>query len=313
MPISLNRIYHPSHRVDDLEATEDFFRRAFGRHSLPRASLVLAGIVKQPLEYPSDYCTFTPIADVFFDSIDPERYIWDGRQVYPSIKKSHLDGYGWAVDDGMQEIWDACQAAGIRLTDQWNNVVDGEEIPSASFKSTPLFWTLEDDTGLRYEFYPTSSILTYDHRAVPGWTLPGVRPDDPLGIQRSSHHTVLTTDLARAMKLFVEILGGEVIAKVENPAWKTQSTFVQLAGEVHELAVVGEGTREHISEDLDERLPLDSYYSISFLVEDLDKATAHLKSCGVDLQWESDAGVVTDPKTSIGVAWGFYANPPYAS
>lgn len=313
MAISLNRIYHPSHRVTSIPEVEDFFRQAFGRHSLPRDSLIMAGVIKQPEDYPSDYCSFTPIADVYFDSIDPELYIWDGEQPYESITKSHLNGYGWAVDDGMQEIWDACQEAGIRLTDQWNNVISGAEIPTASFKATPLYWTLEDDTGLRYEFYPTTSIQSYDPRSLPGWELPPVSRDDPLSIKRSSHHTVLTTDLQRALKLFVEILPGEVIDETEDPALGTRSTFVRLVDDVHELALVGDGASGQVNRDLSERLPLDSYYGISFLVEDLDKAASHLESCGVGLQWRSETGLLTDPGTSIGVSWGFYSEPPYAS
>jgi catechol 2,3-dioxygenase-like lactoylglutathione lyase family enzyme len=312
MPIDLDRIYHPSHRVTSLEETEDFFRAVFGRYSLPRDGLIMSGVIRQPEGYPTDYCSFTPIADVYFDSIDPAKYIWSGDQPYPSIASSHLNGYGWAVNDGMQEIWDACQANGIRLTDQWNNVVEGAEMAGASFKSSPLFWTLEDDTGLRYEFYPTTSIQSYDPRALPGWTLPGVSRDDPLTIKRSSHHTVLTADLPRAVKMFAEILGGEVIGEGENPAWGSRSTYVRLAGDVHELAVVGADAETPAARDLADRLPLDSYYSISFLVEDLDQVKAHLAQRDVALLWSSHDGVVTDPACSIGIAWGFYTAPPYS-
>jgi catechol 2,3-dioxygenase-like lactoylglutathione lyase family enzyme len=309
--ISLNRIYHPSHRVVDLGETEDFFRRVFGRYSLPRAGLIMAGIIRQPEGYPSDYCAFTPIADVYFDSIDPDRYIWSGTQPYPSISAPHLNGYGWAVDDGMQEVWDACRAAGIRLTDQWNNVIGGSELPSASFKATPLYWTHEEDTGLRYEFYPTTSIQSYDPRSLPDWQLPVVSRDDPLGIVRASHHTVLTADPNRASTLFVDILGGKVVTQKTNPAWGTESTFISLAGDIHEIAVVGESATSAVARDLGERLPLDSYYSISFLVADLERTVAHLRRCDVDLQWQSANGVVTDPKASIGVSWGFYEIGPY--
>lgn len=311
MTIKLNRIYHPSYRTNDLEATEEFFRRVFGRHSLPRASLIMAGIIRQPEKYPSDYCTFTPLADVYFDSLDPQKYVWEGRQPYPSTSEPYLDGYGWAVESDMRELAETLRAHGIRLTDQWNNVVEGNEIPSASFKPTALFWTLQEDTGLRYEFYPVTSIQSYDPRALPGWELPDVSRDDPLAIRRSSHHTVLTANITRAKGFFVDVLGGEVVDESFNPAWHSQSTFVRLANDVHELAVIDPDSDVPTAGALRRRLPLDSYHAISFLVADLEKATRHLEASGVGLQWRSRTGIVTDPQTSIGVTWGFYSVPPF--
>ncbi len=311
MSFKLGRIYHPSHRTPDLEGVETFFKKVFGRHSLPRTSLIMAGLVKQPPNFPPDYCVFTPISDLFFDSIAPQKYIWEGRQPYPSITAPYLDGYGWGVDEGIQEIWDACRARGIRLTDQWNNIVVGPTMPSASFKATPLFWTLAEDTGLRYEFYPTESITNYDHRSLPGWTIPPVSDFDPVSIIRTSHHTVLTRDVDRALRLFVEILSGEVIDVRENPVWETRSTFVRLGSDVHEFAVP---SREdsHAARDLALRAPLDSYYSIGFRVADLDRVRSTLAASSVGLLHDSETAVVTDPRTSIGVPWGFYAELPYS-
>jgi catechol 2,3-dioxygenase-like lactoylglutathione lyase family enzyme len=312
MTVRLGRIYHPSHRTPDLEPIERFFREVFGRHSLSRSSLIMAGLVKQAPEYPEDYCTFTPVADLFFDSIVPEKYVWDGKQPYASVSQPYLDGYGWAVDEGMQQIWDACQASGIRLTDQWNNVVEGPVMATASFKPTPLFWTLEDDTGLRYEFYPTDSITNYDHRSVPGWTLPPVSDLDPVSIIRTSHHTVLTNDMPRATKFFVDILGGEILDERENPVWNTRSTFIRIADDVHELAVpIKAGSPA--GEALAKRSPLDTYYSIGFHVADLDKVVRTLERNKVGTIYRSDTAVVTDPATAIGIPWGFYADLPFAT
>ncbi|WP_100809718.1 MULTISPECIES: VOC family protein [unclassified Microbacterium] len=309
MTILLDRIYHPSHRVTDLGEVERFFRTVFGRHSLPRHSLIMAGLVQQPPEFPADYCTFTPIADLFFDSLDPARYVWGGVQRYPSIESPHLDGYGWGVGEGIQEIWDRCRAGGIRLTDQWNQVVDSPVIPSASFKSAPLFWTLQEDTGLRYEFYPASSIGPYDHRSAPGWSLPPVSRHDPLAIVRTSHHTVATRDPVRALRLLVGILGGEIVDVRHNPVWGSESTFVRIGDDTHELAVPLDET-SHLAADLARRDPLDSYYSIGFLVDDLDRVARTLERCGIPWLHRSETAIVSDPAQSIGVPWGFYTDAP---
>ena len=310
MAFKLGRIYHPSHRTPDLESVQTFFREVFGRHSLPRSSLIMAGLVKQPLDFPADYCAFTPISDLFFDSIEPQKYIWKNRQPYASVSEPCLDGYGWGVDEGMQALWDVCQAHGIRLTDQWNNVVEGPVMPTASFKPTPLWWTLQDDTGLRYEFYPSSSITVYDHRTLPGWTIPGVSDFDPLSIIRTSHHTVLTNNPARALTLFVDILGGEVIDERINHAWDTQSTFIRIGTDVHELAVP-RGSDSLVSRALDKRAPLDAYYSLGFHVADLDKVIDTLKRNNIGLIYRSNTAVVADPVQAIGIPWGFYSELPF--
>jgi catechol 2,3-dioxygenase-like lactoylglutathione lyase family enzyme len=311
MTIKLNRIYHPSHRTPDLREVETFFREVFGRHSLPRTSLIMAGLVKQPPAFPTDYCVFTPISDLYFDSLNPEEYVWEGKQPYPTVTEPYLDGYGWGVDTGIQEIWDACQANGIRVTDQWNNIVDGPEMAVASFKPTPLYWTLQDDTGLRYEFYPADSITNYDHRSLPGWTIPPVSDFDPVSIIRTSHHTVMTKDVPRALRLFVDILGGEVIDTRENPVWNSESTFVRLGPDVHEFAIP-QGDDSAAAKTLAKRLPLDAYYSIGFHVADLDKVVGTLEANHVGILFRSDTAVVADPKDAIGVPWGFYSELPYS-
>jgi len=312
MTFKLGRIYHPSHRTPDLESVEVFFRKVFGRHSLPRRSLIMAGLVKQPPEFPADYCAFTPISDLFFDSIEPNKYIWQGRQPYGNVSEPYLDGYGWGVDEGIQEVWDACRARGIRLTDQWNTIVDSHLMPTASFKPSPLWWTLQDDTGLRYEFYPSSSITVYDHRTASGWTIPQVSDFDPVSIIRTSHHTVLTNNLARALTLFVDILGGKIIDEGLNPAWNSKSTFIRLGEDVHEFAVPL-GTNSFAVRALDKRIPLDRYHSIGFHVADLDKVVATLGRNNIGIIYRSDTTVIADPTQAIGVPWGFYSELPFAS
>jgi catechol 2,3-dioxygenase-like lactoylglutathione lyase family enzyme len=310
MTIALNRIYHPSHRTPDLESVESFFRDVFGRYSLPRTGLIMAGLVSQPPEFPADYCTFTPIADLFFDSLVPQKYVWEGKQPYASVAEPYLDGYGWGVDDGLQEIWDACGARGIRRTDQWNNVVDGPDMPTASFKSSPLWWTLQDDTGLRYEFYPTSSITVYDHRTLPGWQTPAVSDFDPVSIIHTSHHTVLTSNPKRALTLFVDILGGTVIDERINPVWNSESTFVRLGPDVHEFAVPIDADSS-AGRSLAKRSPLDAYHSIGFEVADLGKVVDTLKRNNVGIAYQSETAVIADPKQAIGVPWGFYSRVPF--
>ncbi|KAL6230135.1 hypothetical protein BDW75DRAFT_245094 [Aspergillus navahoensis] len=103
MPYKICKLYHPSHRVPDLAEADRFFSSVFGVSSVWRSSLYTKPDPKYPT-YPTDYCIFTPLAEVFFECIGPRKYVIDGVQRYETITKPKLNGFGWAVD-GIEEIW----------------------------------------------------------------------------------------------------------------------------------------------------------------------------------------------------------------
>ena len=116
--------------------------------------------------------------------------------------------------------------------------------------------------------------------------------------------------MARALTLFVDILRGEVIDERINPVWNTQSTFIRIGEDVHEIAVP-HGSDSHASRALDKRSPLDTYYSIGFHVADLDKVIATLKRNNVGIMYRSETAVIANPAHAIGVPWGFYSSLPF--
>jgi catechol 2,3-dioxygenase-like lactoylglutathione lyase family enzyme len=292
-------MYHPSHHVFDLDEAERWFERVFGRPSTSLASM-RRGTSTRP-GYPSDYSTFTPIADVLFDTIDPTRYVLLGVQRYPSIEEPHLKGFGWYVD-GMAELYRALRAKGIRVVSQLDELAEGDDPPVAAGSPMPLYFSLPEDVGLRYEFLPTIRFAP-DPRTAPDWSLPAVSEDDPLGIECCSHHTVLTERPERALQLVVDVLGGVVFHEGPDEARGTSGLSVSLAGSTIEFAVAPDGTAAH--DDWLKDAPNDTYHAITWKVTDLDRVLHHLEACGVRIRACSDHTVVTDPATSLGVPWGF--------
>src|SRR5690606_23318501 len=71
-----------------------------------------------------------------------------------------------------------------------------------------------------------------DPRVQEGWQLPAPSEDDPLGIVRCVHHTVLTTDLDRALRLSVEAMGGVVADQGRDELLGADTTSVRLADSV---------------------------------------------------------------------------------
>jgi len=300
------RMYHPSHRTTSIPGVEAFFRNVFGRESINMLTIRPEPDPAHP-EYPRDYSTFTAISDVWFDSIDPTRYVIDGEQRYEDVTESHLHGTGWAVhQDGIEELYQTLVANGIRCTDQANRLAAPDKAPRASFSTAQLFFTLAEDTGLRYEFYPAKRINTYDPRTDPSWTLPPLSEDDPLGIEFCSHHTVLTTDLPRATRLLVDILGGVVLHETHDDLFGTDSTFVALADGIFELATP---TREgsYTMVDWKRNAPEDTYHAITWKVRDLDRVARHLEAQHIRILAQDDSTLVTQPEDAIGVPWRFTA------
>lgn len=309
MSFKIDRLYHPSHRVPDLPDAERFFQQVFGRDSISLADHQRSrGVPLTDSTYPSDYSFFTPIADVYFDTVDPSRYVINGVQRYPSTSTAYLSGFGWGVQ-GIDDLWSKLLENGISSTDQRNIPWHEPEPPAASFSTMKLFYTEAESTGLRYEFLPTEGIAPADARGNPEWKIPPVSDADPLGIVRCSHHTVLTNNPSRALNLMVTTIGGAVVSESYNDILQTKSTFVKLGDDLFEY---GEPLIEGspAMDNWKERSPFDCYHSLTWQVVDLDRVARHLEKCNVRLRTRTDSIIVTDPEDSIGVPWGFTTSIP---
>jgi catechol 2,3-dioxygenase-like lactoylglutathione lyase family enzyme len=295
----LAMMFHPSHRAPDLDVVGEWFERVFGVPST-RLNKVL-GIPTIDPQNRMDYSAFTTIRDVIFDTIDPRLYVKEGVQRYPTIEKPHLNGFGWYVE-GVADAYRALKAHGYTIVNQRDEPVEGDDPPSADGGGMSMYWLTPEDAGLRYQFLPLFP-FPGDPRVAAGWTLPPISPDDPLGVECCSHHTVLTDRPDRARKLFADALGGTVIHEGRNEARGTDSIYVSLADGVYEFAVPDEGTEAYA--DWKAASPSDTYHSITFKVGDLDKVDEHLKASGVGIRSRSDDFIVTDPETSIGIPFGF--------
>jgi catechol 2,3-dioxygenase-like lactoylglutathione lyase family enzyme len=292
---SVLRMFHPSLRVPSLDEAEEFYARVFGRPST-RMSVML-GMPANP-DRP-DYSTFTPVAEVLLDTIDP-RKLWVGPVPADAEVDPHLHNTGWYVDDP-DAAFRALNAAGITTRTQAGETVTGDEAPKAG-GVVPMFFTDPDQVGQRYQVTVTNAMRS-DARHAEGWTTPEVSPDDPLGIVRCARHTFLTGDPARGLRVALA-LGGTVVDEGRNEVLGATSTYVQLADGVLEYAVPDAGTPA--AADLASREgDQDSYHALTWVVTDLDAAAKHLEAEGVAFRARTDDTLITDPATSLGVPWGF--------
>lgn len=289
---------HPSLHVPDLSEVEAWFKRVFARDSIPFARILGGQPVRS--DWPLDYCVFTPIGDVLVDSIDPRRYVVDGVQQYPTVAEPHLKDFGYYVA-GLVDAYREIRARGFRVMNTLFEVQEGDE-PSGPNWPAP-FYTLREEAGLRYHFHSATHMLPGDPRSAPRWALAPVSDEDPLGIERCSHHTVLTTNPERACRLWVDALGGEVVHEGRDEMRATTSTCVHVGGSTLEYAVPDPGSPAHA--EWAKTAPNDRYYAMTWRVADLERAERHLRAQGVGTEVRGKHAIVTEPATSLGVPWGF--------
>ncbi|MEV1025274.1 hypothetical protein [Streptomyces sp. NPDC050264] len=291
---SVRMLYHPVIHVPSLDEAEDFYARVFGR-----SSINFSVVMPEPPApgHSVGYSTFTAISDVLIDNLEPKRYLTGGVQRYPDVDNPRLVTTGWYVE-GVKELYKDLRAHGFRLVDVRDEPLDADEWSGGP---SP-FVSLKDDAGLPYRFFETFP-FPLDPRVKDGWTVPEVSDDDPLGIVHASHHTVLTAQPERALKLVVDVLGGEVVHTGRDELRGVYGPYVRLADSVFHFASP-DPCGEPVP-DTTGNAPLDSYHALTWLVADLERAAKHLENEGVRIAHRSDSALVTDPSTSLGVPWGF--------
>jgi catechol 2,3-dioxygenase-like lactoylglutathione lyase family enzyme len=299
VPYTVKHHYHASLYVPSLDDATRFFGRVFGRKSTILSEYLVGGRERGvQFNYSTEYATFTPIAEVQMECVDPTRLIVDGAQTHESVSEPQLGSLAWFVD-GIEDLWTALRQRGLRGSGMTDRIVDGAD-PTLDVSGTPIIFTLTAETGLSYEF--TVFLPHRDPRGDP--PVHRTIPFDPLGIECCSHHTVLTTQKERALSLFVEVLGGRIVEESRNDLLATQSTYVALADGLIELGQPLEDGSPAM-QDWQRHAPDDAYHALTWKVRDLDQAAAHLDASGVRVQARTDTAIVTDPADTLGVAWGF--------
>lgn len=299
-------MFHPTLLVDDLIETTNWFGRVFGRREVRWGE-------KWNLEwlnpsYPIDYSYFFVLGDVSVDALCPKLLtLADGSPaVYPSGQG--LADIAWFVDD-IEDISRALEQNGFRTRDQRGSVIQDGVIPESGLVADcPMIWTFPEDTGLTYEFYrmaprhwPKYS-LRADPRLDPDWKPDVVAPGDPLGIVRAAHHTVMTLDPGRAVRLYVDVLKATVVGRGRDQVRAADYIDVAYAKSVLRFTTPDSGVLHSVldgSETTD-----DQYTGIMFDVRDLDVALAHLADQGVTTERRGSEAVTLASQT-LGVEWGF--------
>jgi catechol 2,3-dioxygenase-like lactoylglutathione lyase family enzyme len=298
-------MFHPTLIVDDLEEAARWFRKVFGRTEVRWEEKWDLSLLNP--DYPINYSYFFVIGDVSLDVLAPSLLVLPGdrKAVYPHGQG--LVDIAWYTDD-IEHLARQLERNGFRTRDQEGNLIHDGIVPDSSLVADcPMIWSLPEDTGLTYEYYHLAErhrpkyARRADPRLAPDWKPGTVDPADPLGVVNCVHHTVLTEQPERAVRLF-KVLGGDTGPARHDSLLDADVVPVSYAGSVVEF------TTPRGAPVLDvltgEPTHADQYLGITFEVVDLDAVEGHLESQGIGLMRAGDE-LVTDPRTSFGARWGF--------
>jgi len=255
----VGKIFHLTHVVKDLAAVDRWydeifainrFYHGFEKLAARNASLLLIGdLVMEPVM----------LADV------------PGAESTPVGKflarfGQHFHSIAWYVDNVNAMATDLGQH-NLRLYDVTGKVVKPPMRAEA-------IWTHPKETHALLEFAATGNYIP-DPRLKPDWTTAPWRDHHPLGIDRTSHITVLFGDLNAAKSLYVDLLGGKLLHESETPGRK-RSTFIAVGEDT--VIEAAQPLSANSPEGRDLELNGEGVHAVTFKTLNLKRAAEFLKS-----------------------------------
>jgi len=304
----VTKLFHLSTMTSDLKALHDFYARTFGITEHRTAPW-----------FPHRFGSFTMIADTWIENVCP-----DQRWETPLRAQSHTIGDHWNtpgldVEDMQDAVYQLSTRHGVRLTAMGTGapilgaphpLQTRADWPDDHFSAVTEAFTHPWDTGVMWVLVQfAQDARTVDPRDDDESSAPARESDDPLSIERSSHHTIVVDDPATSVRFLVDMCKGTPRGVTRSDDLGTESTWVSVGDEepvLIEIArPVADGPAMH---DLQRHNNI--FHSTTFTVRDLDSAARHLASVGVGLELRTDTLLVTDPKDACGLRFAFSAEDP---
>ena len=288
----IGELFHIIHVSEDLIELDDWYSRVFGAQrfmgpsyseALQRdATLTLIGgdFVAEPMSPPGGE-NERPLQETMLGRFQ----VRHGR---------HLHSIAWYVtDEG--PLWDRLTARGVRVNDGTGTPQTGRP----PLVSTGGIFAHPKDAHCQLEFMAVGDARysATDPRKAADFSPKYWTNEHPLGIQRTSHLTVVVQDLEKASKLYEEALGGTRFHTAKSPEYGTESVFLAIGpGPAVELTTpVGPGLAR---DDLDKHG--DIMHAVTFRVRDLTAAEAYMRTQSVGVRDRTAQTLTLDPEDTYG-------------
>jgi catechol 2,3-dioxygenase-like lactoylglutathione lyase family enzyme len=280
--IELDRLYHLTHVVTDLEAADAWYDDVFG--ALP---------VKHVRDQGGTWdASIVVVGDLIIEANapvgPPDRRGVIGK--YHDRHGEHLYSTAIFVRDAVAAN-DHLLGRGVRAFDQQGAPV------SAGYGG--IIWTHPRDTVGQFEFAEVPK-YHFDPRLHPSWTGDYWRHTHRLGIDGVSHLTVLFHDVERSKPIYEDLLGQRLL--LQEAVDGRRSWFYTLGSELLvEARQPAAGTRA--AADL-ERVG-EGMYGFTLRVGDLGAVGQHLAAKGMPTFSDVPGTLAMDPPAAFGMEVGF--------
>jgi extradiol dioxygenase family protein len=284
-PFRIDRLYHLTHVVHDLDAVDRWHDDLF----------VALHVKRNRDEVAQRDASFVVIGDIILEAVS----VLDTGRVGPSPLAKFRDRFGERLHSVAMFVDDVAHAGhdltrrGFRLFDVVGKQVDGTGV-------VPWIWTHPKETHALFEFAEVPE-FHWDPRFHPSWTGDFWR-EHPLGIERTSHLTVLVHDIDTVRAIYVDAFGCGSLHR-EEIAGERRSEFYSFGPDL-----VLEALQPLRPDSLESR-QLEQHgegaFGFTFTVQDLDRAVRHLESKAQPIAWADADTVVLDPDHAFGLGIGF--------
>lgn len=285
MLFEIGQFFHAIHMVDDLDRADQWYDDVFGVERFYKGHLA---VEKRD-------ASLALIADLVIEPMMSSRV--PGAETTPVGRfyrrfGQHLHSLSWYVTD-LRGLYERMRSDGIRVTGPGGADLDGPDFPGSIY-SHP-----KDTAGLiEFVEQPGPGTGSGDPRLEPGFSSAHWKEAKPLGIEQTSHLTAVVRDLDRAVAVYADTLGGEVIHHDTQTAAGTESVFVSIGTDsVVELARPA-ATDSLAGRDLAANGEI--AHAITFRVADLATAEADLAARGVRIRERQGDDLVLDPDDCFG-------------
>jgi catechol 2,3-dioxygenase-like lactoylglutathione lyase family enzyme len=301
--ISIGDLYHVIHAGDALAPLDDWYDSTFS----PRR-----GILDNNYFAPQNReASLVAIADCIVEAM-ASRQGTPGWESTPLGKFNARFGQHWhsiaLYVDHVGPVWERLMEHGIRVV-MGGRAEDNPDGRPGEF--TPIY-THPRDTITQLEFMRRRTRVTardfaapgdLDPRYLPGWTGDWWRTHHPLGIERLAYITVVTADVDKARRVFVDVLGGTPLLEARSALTETSDLYVALGSQT--VLQISRPDNEDSLAGRDLATNGEALHAVAFTVADLGGAEAYLRRRGLTILDRDAETLLVDPASSFGAPYRF--------
>lgn len=293
MASDVGAMFHVVHVSNNLAQLVTWYRSVFGSQCFMQPSYSEVEQREASLELIGDDYVVEPMTP-------PRTEGWEDTNIGRFVRRygPHLHSIAWYAPE-VGNLYERLRAHGVRVNGGGGAPLEGP--PQGQFQ--PIY-AHPRDAHCQLEFLSVGDegYMRTDPRHDANFSARYWREEQPLGIQRTSHITVVVRDLDKPSTLYAEAIGGDRIHEGASDVYGTRSVYFAVGPQsVIELATPsGPGLA---ADDLEKNGEI--IHAVTFRVRDLAAAEEHVRSLGIRPIEQTDEAFTLHPEDAHGAVLRF--------